>query len=54
MIDHKTFPATSEGAWRKKCGEFVGQLVAYGRLLEQSGARGAKERLDSTCPWAEG
>jgi hypothetical protein len=37
VIDHKTFPGTSEGAWRKKCGEFVPQLVAYGRLVEEAG-----------------
>lgn len=39
VIDHKTFPATSEAAWRKKCGEFVPQLVAYGRLLEMGAER---------------
>ncbi len=37
IVDHKTFPGASEGAWRKKCAEFVPQLVAYGRLLADAG-----------------
>lgn len=29
VIDHKTFPATSEPAWRAKCKTFIPQLAAY-------------------------
>jgi ATP-dependent exoDNAse (exonuclease V) beta subunit len=34
LIDHKSFPARSEAAWRAKCGEFVPQLAAYAAVLE--------------------
>ena len=43
VIDHKTFPGKSEGAWRKKCAEFFGQLGAYQWLLETSGKGKAAE-----------
>jgi ATP-dependent exoDNAse (exonuclease V) beta subunit len=29
LIDHKTFPGASAGAWRKKTLEFLPQLAAY-------------------------
>jgi hypothetical protein len=37
IVDHKTFPGRSEGAWRKKCREFVAQVAAYGRMVEDAG-----------------
>jgi len=35
LIDHKTFPALAESAWRAKCVKFVPQLAAYAELLEE-------------------
>jgi ATP-dependent exoDNAse (exonuclease V) beta subunit len=29
IVDHKTFPGTTEGAWRKKVVQFLPQLAAY-------------------------
>jgi ATP-dependent exoDNAse (exonuclease V) beta subunit len=37
LIDHKTFPATAESAWRVKCASFIPQLAAYAELLEGVG-----------------
>lgn len=39
IIDHKTFPATTEGAIRAKAREFIPQMLAYATLLERDGAR---------------
>jgi ATP-dependent exoDNAse (exonuclease V) beta subunit len=39
LIDHKTFPATAESAWRAKCASFIPQLVAYALLLESTGTK---------------
>jgi ATP-dependent exoDNAse (exonuclease V) beta subunit len=33
IIDHKTFPGTTEPAWRKKCSELAPQLAAYAAAL---------------------
>ncbi|MFO0738962.1 MAG: 3'-5' exonuclease [Labilithrix sp.] len=33
LIDHKTFPAPSESAWRAKCATFIPQLATYERLI---------------------
>lgn len=39
LIDHKTFPAAVEAAWRKKCLAFAPQLVGYRWLLEALGGK---------------
>lgn len=39
VIDHKTFPAPNEAAWRKKCEEFAPQLKAYADVLASAGKR---------------
>ena len=33
LIDHKTFPAPNESAWRTKCATFIPQLATYERLI---------------------
>jgi ATP-dependent exoDNAse (exonuclease V) beta subunit len=33
IVDHKTFPGTTEAAWRARCAEFVGQLATYAELV---------------------
>jgi hypothetical protein len=35
IVDHKTFPAPTAAAWRKKCAGFIPQLAAYRLLLER-------------------
>lgn len=35
LIDHKTFPGTTEGAWRAKCRDFIPQLVTYAELIRR-------------------
>lgn len=37
VIDHKTFPGTTEAAWRAKCAEFAPQLDAYADVLVRAG-----------------
>jgi hypothetical protein len=34
IVDHKTFPAKAESAWRAKCAGFVPQLAAYALVLD--------------------
>lgn len=36
VLDHKTFPAPSEAAWRAKCHDFIPQLATYALLLTQA------------------
>lgn len=33
VVDHKTFPGTTEASWRAKCLDFAPQLAAYARIL---------------------
>jgi ATP-dependent exoDNAse (exonuclease V) beta subunit len=35
IIDHKTFPGTTVGAWRAKMAEFLPQLAAYTEALRR-------------------
>lgn len=37
LIDHKTFPARAESAWRAKCAGFISQLAAYALVLDRVG-----------------
>ncbi|MBX3226493.1 MAG: UvrD-helicase domain-containing protein [Labilithrix sp.] len=37
LVDHKSFPAPHEAAWRAKCVAFVPQLAAYSLLLAGTG-----------------
>lgn len=39
LVDHKSFPAPHEAAWRAKCASFIPQLAAYALLLRAGGAR---------------
>jgi len=39
VIDHKTFPAAAESAWRAKCVTFIPQLAAYATLLDAAGEK---------------
>ena len=44
IVDHKTFPGTTEGAWRRRCAEFAPQLEAYARVLGRSDGSGVVGR----------
>ncbi len=35
IVDHKTFPASAEPAWRKRCKDFLPQLVTYAAVLSR-------------------
>jgi ATP-dependent exoDNAse (exonuclease V) beta subunit len=37
LLDHKSFPAGAESAWRAQCATFIPQLAAYAWLLEAMG-----------------
>ena len=39
VVDHKTFPAAVEPAWRVKCASFIPQLAAYAHLLDAAGGK---------------
>ncbi len=39
VLDHKTFPAASEAAWRKKTTEFLPQLAAYAEAVRRAGSK---------------
>lgn len=39
LIDHKTFPATTEAAWRARVKGFLPQMAAYAAALERLGDR---------------
>ncbi len=39
LVDHKTFPAKAESAWRAKCVKFIPQLAAYAKLLDSVGEK---------------
>ncbi|HMJ53765.1 MAG TPA: UvrD-helicase domain-containing protein [Polyangiaceae bacterium] len=40
IIDHKTFPGTTEAAWRAKTVEFLPQLAAYAEALRRVAGKG--------------
>jgi ATP-dependent exoDNAse (exonuclease V) beta subunit len=35
IVDHKTFPGSTEGAWRARCAKFAPQLMAYAEALRR-------------------
>jgi ATP-dependent helicase/nuclease subunit A len=39
IIDHKTFPGTTEAAWRAKCATFAPQLRTYAEVVARAGSR---------------
>lgn len=43
VLDHKTFPATNESAWRHRVKEFLPQMAAYATALERLGERRVAE-----------
>lgn len=44
LIDHKTFPAPTEAAWRAKCEAFGPQLTLYERLLASTQSKPVLDR----------